>query len=140
MSNDMLEKIEYLRERANVTYDEAANLLEQNGGNAMAVLIQLEKQGRVYGQTTEGNRRDQQSYRHHDHMAEAKQKADSFFKKACKTRIVVEQNSSDGNGKTVLNVSAPIAVGATVFAPYLTLAAGAVALATGHKLKVETRE
>lgn len=42
-----LEQVEKLRERANVTYDEAKAALEATGDNLLEALIYLEKQGKV---------------------------------------------------------------------------------------------
>lgn len=42
-----LEQVEKLRERANVSYDEAKEALEASGGDMLEALIYLEKQGKV---------------------------------------------------------------------------------------------
>ncbi|HPT83115.1 MAG TPA: DUF4342 domain-containing protein [Limnochordia bacterium] len=47
MEMERLEKVEKLRERAQVTYDEAREALEQAGGDLLDALILLEKQGKV---------------------------------------------------------------------------------------------
>ncbi len=47
MEMERLEKIEKLRERAQVTYDEAKEALDQAGGDLLDALILLEKQGKV---------------------------------------------------------------------------------------------
>lgn len=48
-----LEQVEKLRERANVSYDEAKAALEATGGDLLEALIYLEKQGKV--KAPEGN-------------------------------------------------------------------------------------
>jgi hypothetical protein len=136
MSGDILEKAEYLRERANVTYEEAMQLLEKNSGDVVASLVELEKQGRVYTQQADGRERNHMHFSHHD-AQEAKRKAATFFKDACNTRIVIEKHNESGENETVANVSAPVAACITVVAPYLSLAAGAIALATGHQFKIK---
>jgi translation elongation factor EF-Ts len=136
MNRDILEKADYLRERANVTYEEAMQLLEQNNGDVAASLVELEKQGRVYAQKSDGRERDKMHYCHQD-VQEAKEKAANFFKDACKTRIVIEKQNGNGEKETVANVSAPVAAVITVVAPYLSLAAGVFALATGHQFKIK---
>ena len=131
MTDDMLQKTVYLRERADVTYEEAMQLLTQNNGDVVACLVELEKQGRVYGGEHANMHRN-------DHCAqEAKEKVTSFFKEACKTRIVIEKRKENGDRETIANVSAPVAAGITLVAPYLSLAAGVIALATGHSVKVK---
>jgi hypothetical protein len=130
MTDDMLQKIVSLRERADVTYEEAAQMLEKNDGNIAACLIELEKQGRVYGG-------EHAKMQHNYCTQEAKEKVTAFFKEACKTRIVVEKRKENGDRETVVNVNAPVAAGITLLAPYLTLAAGVIALATGHQFKIK---
>ena len=51
---DTLEKIDRLRERANVTYEEARDALAQSGDDLLDAIVLLEKQGKVKqpGQTT----------------------------------------------------------------------------------------
>lgn len=136
MSGDMLEKADYLRERANVTYEEAMQLLEKNNGDVVASLVELERQGRLYTQKSDDRGHGSTHYNHQD-VQEAKKKAATFFKDACNTRIVIEKHNGNGEKETVANVSAPIAACITVVAPYLSLAAGAIALATGHQFKIE---
>jgi transcriptional regulator of heat shock response len=130
MTEDMLQKTVYLRERADVTYEEAAQMLTNNNGDVIACLVELEKQGRVY----EGGHAKMQ---HNCCTQETREKVTSFFKEACKTRIVIEKRNENGDRETVVNLSAPVAAGITIVAPYLTLAAGVIALATGHQFKVK---
>lgn len=51
---DNLEKVERLRERANVTYEEAKKALEECNGDLLEAMVYLEKQGKVKqpGQTS----------------------------------------------------------------------------------------
>lgn len=131
MTEDMLKKTVTLRERADVTYEEAAQMLEKNNGDVVACLVELEKQGRVYGG-------EHAKMQHNDYCAqETKEKVTSFFKEACRTRIVVEKRKENGDRETIANLNAPVAAGITILAPYLTLAAGVIALATGHSVKVK---
>ena len=46
---DELEKVEKLRQRANVTYEEAKEALDANGGDLLDAMVYLEKQGKVKG-------------------------------------------------------------------------------------------
>ncbi len=131
MTDDMLQKAVYLRERADVTYEEAAQMLTKNDGDVVACLVELEKQGRVNG----GEHAKMQNNNHC--TQETKEKVTSFFKEACKTRIVIEKRKENGDRETIVNVNAPVAAGITIVAPYLTLAAGVIALATGHQFKVK---
>ena len=133
MTDDMLKKADYLRERADVTYEEAAQILTKNNGDVVASLVELEKLGRV--RRMDGG--EHAHMHHNDHCTqETKEKVTSFFKEACRTRIVFEKRKENGDKETVANVSAPVAAGITIVAPYLSLAAGVIALVTGHQVKV----
>ncbi len=44
---EMMEKVERLREKANVTYEEAKAALEQTGGDLLDAMVLLERQGKV---------------------------------------------------------------------------------------------
>lgn len=46
---EMMEKAERLREKANVTYEEAKAALEQTGGDLLDAMVLLERQGKVKG-------------------------------------------------------------------------------------------
>lgn len=54
MGMTRLEQIEKLREKANVTYDEAKNALEMHDGDLLDAIIYLEKQGKVAPPTGNG--------------------------------------------------------------------------------------
>ena len=47
MMMEMMEKVERLREKANVTYEEAKAVLEQTGGDLLDAMVLLERQGKV---------------------------------------------------------------------------------------------
>ena len=44
---EMMEKVERLREKANVTYEEAKAALEETGGDLLDAIVLLERQGKV---------------------------------------------------------------------------------------------
>lgn len=58
---DKLEKIEKLRERAQVSYDEAREVLEQTDGDLLDAIILLERQGKVHPPQGGGYYRSQDS-------------------------------------------------------------------------------
>lgn len=61
MSMDKLEQIEKLRERAQVSYDEARAAYEEAGGDLLDALIILEKQGKVAPPKSDGYHRSEQT-------------------------------------------------------------------------------
>ena len=77
-NNEMLQNIEYLREKANITYEEASELLNDNGGDVMRVMIELEKQGRLNEQADRPGM-DKLEQCCQQTRSEVKEKATSFF-------------------------------------------------------------
>lgn len=133
MNDEMLGNIEYLREKANVSYEEAAELLERFDGNVMRVLVELEHQGKVYAQTSANTGSAKKSCSREAEAA--KRRASSLANRAFRTRVVVEKRDDEGDKQTIMNMSAPFALGVTIFAPYVTVASAVVAFATGHTVR-----
>ncbi len=140
MSEDMLRDIETLRGKANVSYEEAATLLEQNGGDVIRALMALEAQGRLYQQSGQGHAEAKPEEPWRGEAQEAGKKVKSFLHNAFEHRLVIEKKGEDEQNKTVLNVSLPLAVGAAVVAPYLAVASAAAAVVSGCRVKMEKDE
>lgn len=140
MTNDeMLRNIEYLREKADVSYEEAEALLDRNDGNVMRVLVELERQGRVYQTHAEDKQAEEWAHCKREAKREAhaaKEKAEAFVKKAFSNRIIVEKKRPDGGKDTLVNLSVPVAAGVALVAPYLALASTAVTFVAGYQVKV----
>lgn len=134
MNNDMLRNIEYLREKADVSYEEAATLLDQFDGNVMRVLVELERQGKVYatGNTQNTTKQKTQTTTNNEH----KEKATSFINRAFAQHLVVESGKGDKK-KTVVDLSVPYCIGAAVVAPHLTVASVALAFICGYRVKLK---
>jgi hypothetical protein len=88
-----LEQVEKLRERANVTFEQARAALDEANGDMLDALIILERQGKVTGPEissantdTEDDRAeqkhayDEQKARHRARHSEEKERAHEFFK------------------------------------------------------------
>lgn len=142
MNDDMLRNIEYLREKADVSYEEAGELLEKFDGNVMRVLVELERQGRVYpqGNPKEDWQDHRQDYRYEQHQYEphqnTKKHASSFISQALQHRLVIESGKGDKK-KTVANLSAPYCAGAAIVAPHLAVASVGLMFVLGYKVKLE---
>ena len=52
---DMFDKVDKLRERANVSYEEAKEALDRSNGDVLDAMILLEREGRVYQTGCENN-------------------------------------------------------------------------------------
>lgn len=140
MSEKMLHDVDYLRERADVSYEEALDVLQRNDGDVMRALVELEQQGRVHGASETGGTQGEAQRQAHCDVNDAKEKATSFFKRACQTRLVIERKREDGEKETIANLSAPFAIGVTILAPYITLGSAALTLASGYQVKVKKEE
>lgn len=74
-----LEKVEKLRERANVTYEEAKRALDENNGDLLDAMISLEKQGKTKAPKQESFNTtydNQEEYTSVEKTIEKKQKTD----------------------------------------------------------------
>ena len=136
MNDDMIRNIDYLKEKADISYEEAATLLERYDGNVMRVLVELEHQGRVYAQPSAGYSNETYEQKVCEDVNEAKEKATSFMNRAFNTRLVVDKKNKEGKKETVANLSVPFAIGVTLVAPYLTAASAAIAICTGHNVHI----
>ncbi len=137
MSENMLRDIEYLREKADITYEEAAALLEENGGDVVRALMALEQQGKLRDRDAQPQWRAQCHEEWHNDAREAKEKAKTVLQKALRSRVVIQRKREDGGEETVLNMGVPIVAGAAVMAPWLAVASAAAAVATGCRVKLE---
>lgn len=136
MNDDMIRNIEYLREKADVSYEEAATLLERYDGNVMRVLVELERQGRIYDQAAAGGA--QQAHRAQAKPQQAKKneskaKAADVINRAFEYHMVIE--GGNGEKKTIANLSAPFVVVAAAFAPHLAIASAAITFVCGYRVK-----
>ena len=145
MNDEMLRNIEYLREKADVSYEDAASLLEKFDGNVMRVLVELERQGRVYpqGQAYEqaGNAGNQ-AHRQQNCQGKAedvKKKSSSYISHALKHRVVVESGKGE-NKKTIADLSAPYCAGAALLAPWVAVGSIGLMFALGYRVRMQKVE
>lgn len=137
MNDETLRGIEYLREKADVSYEEAERVLQENGGNVMRALVALEQQGRVHQQPHDGENTASGAERQPDGGQTAGEKAETFARKAFRKRIVVEKKRQDGTAETVVNLSVPVAIGATIIAPYVALGSAIITFACGYHVRMK---
>lgn len=142
-NQEMLEKIEYLRENADIGYEEALTLLERFDGDMTRVLIELERSNRI--------RRAKPSFSPHErgdfdrareeyraHYAAAKRRHGD---KLGKVMNVLVHKHILVSRKDELIVNLPVAcyVAALIFAPHLTLAFLALMFITGCRIHGQNR-
>lgn len=116
-----LEKIELLRERADVTYEEARDALEKCNGSLVEAIIYLEKNGKIKPaphetQTTSGFWATLNKY----------------IKIGNETRLVVSKE-----GRVVTDLSLIIVLLLTIILPPLVLVLFLLAIFSGHNIRLE---
>ena len=149
MNDDMLRNIEYLREKADVSYEEASQLLEKFDGNVMRVLVELERQNRVYSQSASQGAPDDNNwreYKNHESYQKrqqeyqtAKKHASGFVSQALQYRLVVESGKGDKK-RTIANISAPYVATAAVLAPWVAIPSVGLMFLMGYRAKIEKHE
>jgi hypothetical protein len=118
-----LEQIDELRKRANVSYEDAKNALDENGGNLIEALVYLEKQNKIKPEenTSSGSK--------------FLKKVKKLIRKGNETKLVVRKNDT-----VVLNISVTLAVIITIVAtPPLVIIAIIFALATNHTIRIKKK-
>jgi hypothetical protein len=115
-----LEQIEMLRERANVTYEEAREALEMCNGDMVEALIYLERNNKV--------KMDGKKEAHKSSGFGAWLK--NLIRKGNRTKFIISKNES-----IALNIPVTFLVIITLCAPYTTLFAVIVALLTEHRCR-----
>ncbi|MFP4457000.1 MAG: hypothetical protein ACLFPS_05015 [Clostridia bacterium] len=81
-----LEKIDLLKERANISYKEAANLLEQFDGNVVEALIHIE--------STHKERAQEHRQAAYENRKKAKVQTKGFLNEISSTRFVLQNNKN----------------------------------------------
>lgn len=117
---DTLRKIDILRERADVSYEEARQALEDRDGSLIEALIDLERRDRPA--------REQFMVR----GAEVVDKVKELMHKANVTKIRVKQEE-----RTILEIPVSAGVVGAVVAPELAILGAAAALMTKCTVEVE---
>lgn len=116
-----LETIEILRERANVSYEEARAALEKCDGNIVEALIYLEKQDRLKPPPQDAG--SQTGFW---------ATLNKYLRTGNETKFVVSKD-----GRTVLDLSLTIVILVTLILPPLTLIGLLAAIFTDHKIRME---
>jgi hypothetical protein len=110
-----LEDVEFIRSRANVTYDEAISLLDAYEGDVVRVMAELERSGKL----------------RHGGSAESTpwETIKSIFKKGYEHRMIIRKGE-----KTIVNFSIIFWIIAVIFAFYVTIPALVIALLLGYRI------
>lgn len=138
-----LEKIDSLRERANVSYAEAKEALENSGGNMIDAIIALESDNKTVNDRVKKEKARAKDYaRVQARKAKYKSSADDFVDSSRKvldnlndTRVVMYNDD-----RVLLDVSLTITLIAAIFAFPVTVAIFVVGLITGNRYKVVRKD
>ena len=118
--NVSLEQIDLLRKRANVSYEEAKEVLEKFDGDVIEALVYLEKNKKISEEP----------------CCESKlfKKIKMLIKKGNKTKVVVSKKE-----ETILKVPVNVVILCAVLAFPVMIAATVIALVTKHSIRVEKK-
>lgn len=113
-----LEKIDLLRERANVSYQDAKDALEKCNYDLVEALVYLEKENKIKPETKDCCANNLIT------------KGKNLIKKGNSTRFIIEKKEN-----TILNIPITVGIIITIVAAPVTLIGIPVALVTKHKIK-----
>ena len=121
---NILEQIELLRDRANITYAEAKEVLELCNYDTVAALVHLEQQNKLH-------------VRSDMHVSKTVSKGfkdvcAAIFKAGSEYRFVIRQDET-----IKLNIPVLLLVVTAVLMPPLAIGAVLIAMFTGHKVRFE---
>lgn len=117
-----LEQIDELRKRANVSYEDAKNALEQSEGNLIEALVYLEKQNKIKPEEIPCN------------GSNFFKKVKKLIKKGNETKLIVKKDDI-----VVLNICVTLSVILTIVATPFVIAALILALVTNHKIRIQKK-
>jgi len=117
-----LEKIDLLRSRVNISYEEAKAALEKTNGDLVEALIYFEKENKTKTDFKKSS----------DFTSDATSFVKNLINKGNNTRLIIRKKDKD-----VLNLSMTVSVVASIFAPYIPLVGLPVAVITKHKIRIE---
>jgi predicted RND superfamily exporter protein len=120
-----LEQVEILRERANVTYEEAREALEMNNGDMVEALIYLERNNKVKMD------REKEAHKNSGFGTWLK----NLISKGNRTKFIISKNEN-----IIMKIPVTFLVIITIFAPYVTLFGVVVALLTEHRCRFDKED
>jgi hypothetical protein len=118
MENNLLEKIDLVRERTGCNYEKAKELLLNNDNDVVEAIIEFEKENLV---------KEEYNVKSKNLVDKVKE----IIKKGNVKRILIKEDD-----KVILDIPVNAGVVAIVLAPYLTILGGIVALANDYKIEV----
>lgn len=118
-----LDQVDELRKRANVSYEDAKNALEQCSGDLIEALVFLEKQNKI--------KPEKDSCRQNSFLNVIKK----LIKKGNETKLIVKKNDS-----VVLNISLTMLTILIVVATPIVITGFILLLVTNHKIRIQKKD
>ncbi|MFW6022759.1 MAG: DUF4342 domain-containing protein [Halanaerobiaceae bacterium] len=123
-----LEKIDIIRERLEVSYEQAYQALQECDGNVVEALIKLEKE------STTGTKKNIKNEKIFVRGQELIDRVKEIIKEGNVNKIVVKNNDN-----TLVEIPVTAGVVSVVLFPYLTLLAGAAAMYKEYTLEIDRK-
>lgn len=136
MASYNIKHIEYLRQKANLTYEQAVALLDRNDGDIGKALIELERSGALYGEAAyRGSARESSAA--YGEQTESRGKsfwdtAVELFIKSLRIKLVIEKSS-----ETIARLPVIYLLVAACMAPHLAMLSIVLMFLTGCRVHIE---
>lgn len=119
-----VDQIEYLKNKANITYNEAKTLLEKYDGDVIKALCELEERDKLYKTNKEGKRdKAKEEKTFFDHLKD-------LFRKGYQNRLIVKRNQD-----VIANFSVNFTLIVILFAPHLSIFSLVLILILGYRIR-----
>lgn len=123
MGNITLEQIDLIMQRANISYTEAKEALEQCGGDTVEALLLLEKANKLKPQgTTSSN----------SNTSNAGKTCKGFLSKLHAISFIIRKDE-----QTIIDIPLTIAILALIFCCYISIVGLVIALILGYKVEIK---
>lgn len=120
--SSQLEQVDLLRQRANVSYEEAKIALEKSNGSLVEALVYLEKENKIKTET---------KFEAQGAVDQGLKTIRRWVKKGNESRFIIKKRDSE-----LINLSVTVTVIASVVAPVIPLVGIPLALITNHRIKI----
>ncbi len=122
MGNITLEQIDLIMQRANVSYTEAKEALEQCGGDTVEALLLLEKANKVKPQSETSS---------NNNTSNASNACKGFLSRLHATSFIIRKDD-----QRIIDVPLTIAILALIFCSYISIVGLVIALILGYKVEI----
>lgn len=123
MAQYTIEDIEILRQKSDISYEEAVNLLEYHNGSLARALVDLEKNGRLRDRKNSSYRNGERHHGKHRHH---------MFNYLFRLRVKVFKNDTP-----IINLSVLFVIFSVLIASWLVILSAVTALLMGYRFAVE---